>query len=99
MEILFVFIIGASFGAIARYSLPRRDRTGAILAPALGAAIASASWTMLTWAGLKWDAAIIWWVVLGMSQVGSFVALFLLGRSRQRRDEQRFSQLSGGASL
>lgn len=98
MEILFVFLIGATIGMLARYSLPRRERYGALLVPALAAAVASALWTVLTWAGLDWSAGLIWWLSLGLSAVVATVVALRLGRTRTVRDEHRLRELAGSTA-
>ena len=99
MELLFVFLIGAIGGGLARYITPRRDRYGVVLLPALSAAVASAAWVVMTWVGLKWNAGLIWWISIVLSLVLSVVVALWTGRSRQQHDESRFAQLSGGAVL
>lgn len=94
MEILFVVLIGAAMGGIARYSIPGRERSGVMLLPAVGAASASALWVALTWAGLAWDGGLIWWLSLLGSAVLSVAAALLLGRRRTAHDEARFAELA-----
>ena len=95
MEILFVLLLGAGIGAIARYSVPGRVRSGVVLLPAVGAGVASVLWVALTWAGLAWDAGLIWWLSLIGAAVTSVAAALLLGRIRTARDEELFRSLAG----
>ena len=53
MELLFVTVIGAGIGAIIRYALPKRGSYGALLLPAIGAAVTAAVWVALVWVGWK----------------------------------------------
>lgn len=92
MELLFVFVIGAGLGTIARYSLPRRLSHGAFLIPALGAGVAMAIWVALTWAGgtswLAWDAGWIWLITLAVT-VGAVLAVdLILGARRAATDAE-----------
>lgn len=93
MELLFVVLGGILLGLIARYSLPRRHTTGVLLLPALGAAVSALVWVALTWAGLKWDAGIIWWITLVVTALVCGAAAVAVGRSRERADEARLSAL------
>ncbi|MET0783473.1 MAG: hypothetical protein ABWY53_04025, partial [Leifsonia flava] len=79
MELLFVFLGGAIFGTIARYTLPHRDEHGSVLVPAIGAVVASVVWVALTWLGWAWDGGWIWWVSLGASVVAVIVADLAIG--------------------
>jgi hypothetical protein len=86
MELLFIALIGVIIGGAARYALPGRATHGAALVPAVGGIAAMVLWVALTWAGLKWDGGVIWWVaVLGTAVVSAAVAL-VLGRVRTHAD-------------
>lgn len=95
MEILFVALIGAALGGIARYALPRHDRYGVVLLPAVGASVASLLWVALTWLGLAWDAGLIWWISLLGAAIISAALAWVLGTRRQRHDETLFVELGG----
>jgi high-affinity Fe2+/Pb2+ permease len=93
MEILFITIGGAILGAIARYTLPGRLSSGAVVLPAAGAAISAVVWVVLTWFGLKWDGGWIW--VLSLLITGLAVAALALWLPRHRAvaDEKRLQEL------
>ncbi|BDZ44564.1 hypothetical protein [Naasia aerilata] len=93
MELLFVVLGGILLGLIARYSLPHRSTSGVLLLPALGAAVSALIWVALTWAGLKWDAGLIWWITLLATALVCGAAALRLGRSRERADAARLSAL------
>jgi quaternary ammonium compound-resistance protein SugE len=95
MELLFVCLGGLILGLIARYSLPRRRTNGVLLVPAVGAAVSAVVWAALTWAGLKWDAGIIWWITFAVTAAVCALVALRLGRSRERRDEARLTALMG----
>lgn len=99
MELLFVALGGLILGFLAHYVLPRRDRTGVLLVPAVGAAVASALWVALTWAGLEWDGGAIWWITLLVTGAVCAAVAILAGRSRERRDEARLTALMRPANL
>ncbi|MET0974993.1 MAG: hypothetical protein ABWX82_04935 [Leifsonia sp.] len=98
MEILFVFLGGAILGLIARYALPHRDTHGAILVPAIGAAVALIVWVSLTWLGWAWDGGWIWWVSLGAAAVVSVVSDLVIGRTRQRSDAALLASLTAAGT-
>jgi quaternary ammonium compound-resistance protein SugE len=93
MELLFVVLGGIILGLIARYSAPRRHTNGVLLIPALGAAVSALVWVALTWAGLKWDGGIIWWITLVVTALVCGAAAVTIGRSRERADAARMSAL------
>jgi hypothetical protein len=96
MELVYVTVIGAVLGAGARYLLPGRHIYGALLLPAIGAAVTSAVWVGLVWVGWKFDGGWIWLVSLGAGVVAAIVAALLLVRARQNGDRQLLHHLSGG---
>lgn len=98
MELLFIGLGGAIIGLIARYTLPYRHRHGAVLIPALGAAVAALLWEALTWAGLKWNGGWIWWITLIATGIIAFGIDLLLGVLRKRNDERLLHTLSKGAT-
>jgi hypothetical protein len=86
MELMFIALAGLIIGAAGRYVLPWRHTHGAVLMPAVGGIAAMVLWVALTWAGLKWDAGVIWWIALfGTGAVVAVVDL-LVGRLRTRAD-------------
>jgi quaternary ammonium compound-resistance protein SugE len=93
VELLFVVLGGTILGFVARYTLPRRTTNGVLLVPAIGAAFSAVLWVALTWAGLKWDAGVIWWVTLGATAVVCAASALLLGRARERHDTERLAAL------
>ena len=94
MELFFVVLGGLILGFIARYTLPHRSTNGVLLLPAIGAAFSAALWVVLTWAGLKWDAGVIWWVTLLATAAACAAAALLLGRARERHDAERLASLT-----
>jgi hypothetical protein len=94
MELLFIVLGGAIIGLIARYTIPERHRHGAVLVPALGAAVAAVVWEGLTWAGWKWDGGWIWWATLIVTAVVAFGAAIALGLTRRRSDAHLLATLS-----
>jgi hypothetical protein len=86
MELMFIGLAGVIIGAAGRYALPWRHTHGAALMPAVGGIAALVLWVALTWAGLKWDGGVIWWIALfGTGAVVAVVDL-IVGRVRMRAD-------------
>jgi hypothetical protein len=86
MELMFIALAGIIIGTAARYLLPRRHSHGAALIPAAGGIAAMVLWVALTWAGLKWDGGVIWWVALIGTGVIVAVVDLVLGMLRTRSD-------------
>jgi ABC-type branched-subunit amino acid transport system permease subunit len=87
VELLFVALGGAILGLAARYLLPHRTTQGSVLMPAVGTAVASVVWVILTWAGLRWDEGWIWWISLALAAVAAFATDIILTRRRTRTDQ------------
>lgn len=94
MELLFVVVIAACLGAIARYTLPRRSSYGLVLLPALAAAVAAIVWVALTWAGMPWDGGWIWAITLVVATGAAIATALILPRSRDAADERLFAELN-----
>jgi hypothetical protein len=96
MELLFVTLIGAAIGISLRYIVPGRHAYGALLAPAVGGAVAAIVWSALTWAGWKFDGGWIWVVSLVAAGLASLALELILPRVRHQSDARMLHQLSGG---
>lgn len=94
MELLFVTVIGAGLGLIARYALPQRTTYGLLLLPAIGAAVTSAVWVALLWAGLTFDGTWIWVASLGAAIAAAVLTAVFLPRRRAHEDTELFERLS-----
>lgn len=86
MELLFVFVIGAAIGFVARYALPGRHEHGELLVPAVAAGVAMLLWEALTWAGLAWNGGWIWIITPVASALAAVLVDVLVSRSRVARD-------------
>jgi len=100
VELLFAGLAGILIGIAARYSTPNRQRSGALLVPAVGGGTALVLWEAFTWLGtapgLEWlayDAGWIWWLSLGLTALVTFLAALSLGRSRAQADDDLFQRL------
>jgi hypothetical protein len=88
MELLFVALAGALFGILARYVQPGRSYSGVVVIPAVGTAVASTVWVILTWFGWAWDGGWIWVVSLVLSGVVAFVSARILSTRREAADKE-----------
>ena len=96
MELLFITLFGVILGLAARYSLPHRHLHGSVLVPALGGVVAAVVWVALTWAGLAWDAGLIWVLALVITAGAVLLADIALGRARARRDDASLEAMLAG---
>lgn len=96
MELLFVTVIGAGFGALVRYVLPQRSTYGLLLLPVVDAAITAIVWVGLVWVGWKFDGTWIWVVSLASGMIAAFIVARVLPQRRIARDAQRLDQLARG---
>ncbi len=85
---------GAILGLAAQYVAPHRHTRGVLMAPAIGAVVASAIWAALTWAGWKFDGGWIWVASLVAAGVISIVVTLVVGRSRNAADDAMLTRLS-----
>jgi quaternary ammonium compound-resistance protein SugE len=95
VELLFVALLGALIGAVARYALPHRATHGALLMPAVGAAAAMVAWVALIWAGLPRDQGVIWIASLGVSALVAAVVDLVIGRRRSAQDARDLAAVGG----
>jgi len=96
MELLFVTVIGAALGALVRYVVPRRGTYGALLIPALCAAVTAVVWVGLLWIGWKFGGTWIWVASLTAGGVAALVIALVLPRRRIAGDAERLIELSRG---
>lgn len=90
MELIFILLGGFVIGAIARYSLPNREYTGALLLPIFAAAFAGVVWEILVW--LQFSSSNPWpWIITFVLTAVKSVGLDLwLARRRKRADAQAY---------
>ena len=94
MELLFVTVIAAGIGAILRYSLPKHGTYGALLLPAVSAAVTAAVWVGLVWLEWKFDGTWIWVVALGAGALSALALGLLLPRRRIEADAAKLEHLT-----
>lgn len=100
MELLFVALGGTVLGLAARYLLPGRSTQGSVLIPAIGTAVASLVWVVLTWLGWAYDGGWIWAVSLIVAGLASVVSDIVITRSRSVADQRMLDRLiHGGAPV
>lgn len=96
MELVYVTVIGAAIGLLARYLLPGRRSYGILLLPAAAAAVTATVWVGLVWVGWKFDGGWIWVASLAAATVTSVLIPLLLPRYRSTHDAKLMHHLSGG---
>jgi uncharacterized membrane protein YeaQ/YmgE (transglycosylase-associated protein family) len=94
MELVYVTVIGAAIGLLARYLLPGRRSYGLLLLPCAAAAVTATVWAGLVWAGWTFDGGWIWVASLGAAAVTSVLIPVLLPRYREQHDARLLHQLS-----
>lgn len=94
MELLFVTVIGAGIGLLARYVFPQRGTYGVFLLPAISAAVTAIVWVALLWIGLTFDGAWIWVASLSAAIAVSIATALVLPRRRDESDARLLTALS-----
>lgn len=94
MELVYVTVIGAALGLLARYLLPGRRTYGILLLPAASAAVTATVWVGLVWLGWTFDGGWIWVVSLAAGLIAAIVIPIALPRYRAAYDERLMHQLA-----
>jgi hypothetical protein len=94
MELVYVTVIGAAIGLLARYVLPGRRTYGILLLPAAAAAVTATVWVGLVWLGFTFDGGWIWALSLAAAVVTSVVIPLALPRYRDDYDERLMHRLA-----
>lgn len=94
-SLVYVTVVGAGLGVIARYVLPGRKTYGLVLLPAIGAAVAAATWVVVQWFALL-EFPLTWIVSLSGALVVSVVVALIVSRKRTVADAHHMHVLSGG---
>ncbi len=93
MEIVLALIYGAAVGALAHFTLPRRDTRGVALAPMVGAVAGGGIWTLLTWAGLSTANLWLWLAAVVVPALAVYVLLPVLAWVRDAHDDRERERL------
>jgi len=94
MELVYVTVIGAAIGLLARYVLPGRRTYGILLLPAAAAAVTATVWVGLVWLGFTFDGGWIWVISLAAAVVTSVAIPLALPRYREAYDERLMHRLA-----
>ncbi len=95
MELLFVTVIAAGIGAVLRYTLPDRRSYGALLLPAIAAAVTAIVWVGLVWIGWTFDGTWIWVASLAAGGIAALATALALPRRRVAEDASALAKLLG----
>ncbi len=94
MELLFVCLAGAVYGAIGRYAMPGRELHGSMLIPAIGTGSAALIWVALTWLGMPWAGGWIWTITLILTPLVVVVSNLVIVHRRREDDALMLDTLS-----
>jgi uncharacterized membrane protein YeaQ/YmgE (transglycosylase-associated protein family) len=92
VQIILALIVGAVVGVAVHFLASGRDTRGVALAPIIGATIAGAVWTILTWVGIGLDSPLLWLSPLVVPWL-AWPIVALLARSRRRHDAEERKRL------
>ena len=95
LSLVYVTVVGASLGVIARFLLPGRHTYGFVVLPAIGAAVSAAIWVSVQWFKLL-SFPLDWFAALGGALVVSIVVALVISRARSAADARELHVLSGG---
>lgn len=97
MEILIIALYGLLLALVAPFVLPPSDHYGKAVPAAISLVAGSVIWVVLTWLGLSYQQAWIWFaVMLGMPVAGWFGTRYL-DKSRQKSEQARLTAIRSGS--
>jgi uncharacterized membrane protein YeaQ/YmgE (transglycosylase-associated protein family) len=96
MELLFVILIAAGIGFLARYTIPGRETHGSLLLAALSAVVAALVWEGLLYLGFTFDGGWIWLISLTAGGLAAVIAATVLPKRRRTADRAMLTKLSAG---
>ena len=87
MEMLVIVVYVAILAIVAPFVLKQTDQYGKLVPAGIASVTGGALWLILTWAGLHYDEAWIWFIVmLGMPAATYFGANFLAHKRQSEED-------------
>ncbi|MFM1994408.1 MAG: hypothetical protein RL537_1097 [Actinomycetota bacterium] len=96
MEILIIALYGLLLALVAPFVLPPSDHYGKAVPAAISLVAGSIIWLALTWLGLSYQEAWIWFaVMLGMPAAG-WLGTRNLDKRRQQSEQARLSVIRSG---
>ena len=96
MELLFVIVIAAGLGFLARYTIRGREMHGGLLLASVAAAVAAVVWVALLWLGFTFDGGWIWAISLTVAGLAAIIVAVRLPQRRHANDRALLTKLSGG---
>lgn len=97
MELLFIFLIGASIGLVVRYILRGRETQGGLLLGAVSAVGAGIASQLCLWAlRMPYDGGWIWVISLVVGGLAAIIVGVTLPKRRRTADRALLTKLSGG---
>jgi hypothetical protein len=94
MEMMFALIGALAIGLSVRYSMSGRDRTGAVMIPALATATGALVWAIGIWGGLASTDPWIWLLTFALSGIVSYLVNRRVTRVRTTTDNAVFGRIA-----
>lgn len=96
MELLFVILIAAGLGFIARYTIRGRETHGGLLLAGVAAVVSAIVSSGLLWLGFTYDGGWIWAISLTAAGLAAIIVAATLPQRRRTSDRALLTKLSGG---
>jgi len=94
MGLIYIVVLAAGIGTVARYVLPGRESHGLLLLPALAVVPAVIVWGALTWLGVSQGEVWMWLVSLAAGALVAVGAGLYLPKHRAGVDAALFEKLN-----
>lgn len=96
MELLFVIVIAAGLGFLARFTIRGSETHGGLLLAGVAAGTAAIVWVALLWLGFTFDGGWIWFISLTAAGLAAIIVGATLPQRRRTQDRALLTKLSGG---
>ena len=93
MEILVIVFYAAILALVAPFVLKQTDHYGKLVPAGIAAVSGGALWFILTWAGLHYDEAWIWFIVMLGMPIATFFGSNFLAKKREHEEEEELAAI------